>query len=78
MYECNSIIFRTIRNRRAKESLEEQMDYVLQCMGKISLYLKDGITDFQHKCKLVDSIRSNRALHVARLNGDITLRDLQS
>lgn len=44
----------------------------------LRVYLKDAITDFQHKFKLIGVISPILELNIARVNGDLPFTDLQN
>lgn len=50
----------------------------MQTIDRQRLYLNDAITEFQHKCKLIEIIRPVLPFKIARVHGDLLLLDLQS
>lgn len=43
----------------------------------VRLFLKDGITNFQLKCKIIEPIRSIPAFDIAKIHGEFPLIELQ-
>lgn len=70
MDEWNYLSFQTVSNMLPNSSLEERIDQLLLIMGRFLLYLKGAISDFQHKCKLINAIRPFPEFNIARMHGD--------
>lgn len=66
MDQWNSVSVTRSTSSFSSQSLEWRIDYLIQRPGKLRLNLKEFITEFQHKLKILDKIMS--AQHLTSLN----------
>lgn len=78
MDEWNALEFTVIAKYLPDARLEDHRDYFLEMLGKLQPYLKNMISEFQYKCKILATVRSIPAFHIARMSVFLMLEDLQS